>query len=256
VTTTTSDRPVQLRQQADYRVLVSFAIVACIILVLIARNKGDESGVASYARNSNYLAGVSADVISNLNNPNMKAERIADWSNTLAGFKGWGMVTTNPSPEGTNMLVFTNDVRGALDLMVDEGLPCALEKAISLPDLRHWATNAIDRQRKLEREDNRLTPHFLPTNEIPERLLSIDSQVPKIKFSRPEIPGTYLIFDPDHKAPSFGFYRDSDGNVVAVSIEWYIYAIVIGPESFVLHLGPPMYQWKMANGIYSYRGYK
>ena len=75
--------------------------------------------------------------------------------------------------------------------------------------------------------------------------------------SKEEAEGRLRTIGPDQEPPKVEFWRSSQGAIEAVTISWYIYGVIVGPESFKPEWEhAPWYHRKLADGIYLWHGYK
>jgi hypothetical protein len=162
----------------------------------------------------------------------------------------------------TNVLLeFHAEKRAGARIFVDECLARGLTNSMPMPDLRRWATNTLQRYRRLE--------SVLATNsgpdakrfksvqksDIPEAILSLHSRIPSCKFSYSDSTNRFFTIGPDPDPPRVGFFRDASGDIEAIRFDWYIYGIVVGDESFRTDWDP-WYKRKLTEGVYLWHGYK
>jgi hypothetical protein len=178
-------------------------------------------------------------------------------SNAMPFFAAHGMATTNPAPDGPNMLVFKGEKRDSARILVDECLTRGISNSLSIHELTRWAINVIDKEQKIEadggRKMSRRTP--LNQNDIPEALRGLSKRIPSVKYALNIMPQWYLIVQPDLSPPTFNFVRNQTGKIVAIDIGWHIYGILVGQKSFSPKLSELIYQHKIADGVYAYHGY-
>ena len=79
----------------------------------------------------------------------------------------------------------------------------------------------------------------------------------ELGITKEEAELRFRTIGPDKKAPEVGFYRSSEGTIQAMTLNWYLYSIIVGPESFKPDWEHnPWYHRKLAVGIYLCHGYK
>jgi hypothetical protein len=186
----------------------------------------------------------------------------------------------------TNILVIpAEDTRAGDVFFMDECFTRGLTNSISIGDLRAWATNLIQRY-QLEQPalagtnaNEKQYPPLLPAD-IPEAIRSIQSRIPSCRSAKPmpniegrdkflesyskawavskeEAEGQLRTIGPDQEQPTVDFWRASSGVIEAVTISWYSYGVIVGPESFKPEWEhDPWYHRKLADGIYLWHGYK
>ena len=93
----------------------------------------------------------------------------------------------------------------------------------------------------------------MPQTEDRKRFLETFSKVWAV--SEEEVELRLRTIAPDMKPPKIGFWRSSEGGIQAVTINWYIYGAIVGPESFKPQW-EPWYQRKLTDGVYLWHGYK
>jgi hypothetical protein len=188
----------------------------------------------------------------------------------------------------TNILMIpAGDDRAGAVFFVDECLTRGLTNSISIRDLRAWATNVIQRYNQRQPPvtwtniDEKL--YSLSPADVPEAIKSIQNRTPsclsvqvisemeKMKewdqlmefyskawgVSKKEAEKRYASLDPDSDPPKVDFWRSKQRAIEAISIYWYEYGIIVGPESFKPEWEhPPWYHRKLDDGVYLYHGYK
>jgi hypothetical protein len=183
----------------------------------------------------------------------------------------------------TNVLIIpSGDHRAGAIYFVDECLTRGLTNSISVSDLRKWATNTIRvyQQREAVSAKTNTVRHSLVIDaDVPQIIRTIQSRIPSCRneepapidgwdefvkqysksfaISREEAERRLRTIGPDPDPPTIDFWRSSLGNIEAVTITWYIYGVIIGPESFKPEWEhDPWYHRKLADGIYLWHGYK
>ena len=145
------------------------------------------------------------------------------------------------------VLVFPAEKRPGAVVFVDECLTRAITNAMTIADLRAWATNALWQHQQ--------TPGAsIAKNNL---LDSLQKHTPSCKLSYASATNDYFTIGPDTDSPTLSWFRGSSGTVEAVSVSWYIYGIIVGPESFSpTWEHAPWYHRKLADGVYLWHGYK
>lgn len=187
----------------------------------------------------------------------------------------------------TNVLIIpSGDHRAGAIFFVDECLTRGLTNSISISDLRKWATNTIQVYRQKEAVLTKSTTNMMRYRsvldaDVPVTIRSIQSLIPscrseesmpfKVKewdesvkqysknlaISKEEAERQLRTIGPDPDPPKVGFYRSSQDVIQAVTISWYIYGVIIGPESFKPEWEhAPWYHRTLADGVYLWHGYK
>ncbi len=185
-----------------------------------------------------------------VSNPSMYNPEIL--SNIMLLMESQGAATTNPAPAGTNMLVFTGEKRGPKILFEDECLPRGLTNAMSLQEIQRWATNAIEREKKIEAEknDKKGRHDYLNDADVPEVIRTMNQRIPSVEVPFPIMTNWYLVWRPDPSPPKVGFVRSPTDEIVAVRIGWDLDAFEVGAKSFEAKVEPPVIPRKLADGIY------
>jgi hypothetical protein len=149
-----------------------------------------------------------------------------------------------------NLLVFDAEKRPGGRIFIDECLTRGLTNSMTLTELRAWATNAIQKYNHL--------PDFktvsITNGDVPKAVETLQMSIPSCKFSYEGMTNYYWFYCPDKTPPHVGFIRGTSGGIIAVSISWYIYGVIVGPESFTLK-DKSWYDRKLADGIYLWHGY-
>jgi hypothetical protein len=119
---------------------------------------------------------------------------------------------------------------------------------MTIAELRAWATNTIQRDERVHNPQS----GFVAESDIPKSVRMIQTNIPSCRFSYADATNVYCTIEPD-AAP----VHSSSGSIEAVSIDWYIYGVMVGSESF----NPswehePWYTRKLADGVYLWHGYK
>jgi hypothetical protein len=184
----------------------------------------------------------------------------------------------------TNVLIIpAGDTRAGAVFFVDECLTRGITNSISVGDLRRWATNLIQRYQQL--------PHPLAgtnaverqlraplASDVPETIKSIQNRIPACRSAQPlpkeidqmmeslakawavskeEAEARISTIGPDNDPPHVDFWRSPQGTIEAVTINWYIYGVIVGPETYEpAWKYAPWYHRKLADGIYLWHGYK
>ena len=187
---------------------------------------------------------------------------------------------------GTNVLIIPKgDTRAGAIFFVDECLTRGLTNSISITDLRKWATNTIQHYRRLEASSAKSTAaakqtQLLLAADVPDNIRTIQTRIPSCRSmgAMPKIDGWDKILESYSKAwsvskeeaearlrtigphmepPTVGLRRSSQDAIEAVTITWYLYGVIVGPESFKPEWDhPPWYHRKLTEGIYLWHGYK
>jgi hypothetical protein len=164
--------------------------------------------------------------------------------------------------ETNAVLVFHAEKRAGAVVFVDECLTRGLTNSMSLAELRQWATNTIQRYRRLESilATNK-TPSkrydLVKSSDIPKALLTLHTNMPSCKFSYAAATNDFSTIGPTPSPCTVSFFRSDSGEIEALSIYWYIYGVIVGPESFVAKwVHDPWYHRKLADGVYLWHGYK
>jgi hypothetical protein len=184
----------------------------------------------------------------------------------------------------TNILIISaDDTRAGAVFFVDECLTRGITNSISIGDLRGWATNLIQRYQQLPHplaSTNAVERRFQSplAADVPEAIKSIQSRIPSCRSAKPlpkeldqaveqlskvwavskeEAEVRICTLGPDTDPPQVEFWRSSQGTIEAVTINWYIYGVIVGPETFKPDWEhTPWYNRKLADGIYLWHGYK
>ena len=184
----------------------------------------------------------------------------------------------------TNVLIIpSGDQRAGAIFFTDECLTRGLTNSISIGDLRKWATNTIrkyqEREAKAAASQSSAGKHSRVLEaDVPETIRSIQERIPSCRSDAPvpidgwdkfvkeyskawsvseEEAGRMLrTIGPDPARPEVVFWRSTAGAIQAVDIRWYIYGVVVGPESFKPDWDAPWYHRKLADGVYLWHGYK
>jgi hypothetical protein len=207
--------------------------------------------------------------------------------NRLAGFLAAVvmLVPASVRSDNTNVLIIPKgDGRGGAIFFVDECLTRGLTNTMSVGELRKWATNTIITYREREatlaasQSDAKMLSRVEETD-IPEAVRTMQDHIPSCRSDEPvsidgwdtlvtvyseawaipkeEASRRLRTIGPDSKQPRVGFLRSTSGAMRAVTLSWYIYGVMIGPESFTPEWEhAPWYHRKLADGIYLWYGYK
>ena len=150
----------------------------------------------------------------------------------------------------TNTLTFPAEKRAGAVIFVDECLSRGLTNAMPLPELRSWTTNIIANYRRTD--GTRVAPR-----DIPLQLQMLRTNIPSCRFSYVESTNEYHTYAPEPTPPSVTISRGFFGGVESVRISWYLYGIIVGPESFKPKWqSDPWHHRKLADGVYLWHGYK
>jgi hypothetical protein len=161
------------------------------------------------------------------------------------------LLSLNTATAYTNTpFTFHAEKRAGAVIFVDECLSRGLTNAMSLPELRSWATNVIVRYRSSDGTR-------VAAKDVPPQLQMLQTNIPTCRFSYTDSTNTYYSIGPDPAPPSVSVSRGLTGEVESVWISWYIYGIIVGPETFKPKWQTePWYHRKLADGIYLWHGYK
>jgi hypothetical protein len=166
------------------------------------------------------------------------------------------------------ILTFRGEERAGAIIFVDECLTRGLTNAMTVADLRKWATNLVDRYKRLERlplESEHPIKRFreVPREDVPEPILHMQVRIPCCRFSYKRAPESFMFMEPSRSTPQIEFGRSAAGELATVSISFYNYGIVIGSESYApwSDVPPwpeagPWHRRKLADGIFLWHGYK
>jgi hypothetical protein len=185
----------------------------------------------------------------------------------------------------TNVLIIPiADNRAGAVFFIDECLTRGLTNSISIGDLRAWATNIIQRYQQQELlltgTNANQKQYSLPLpRDIPQAIRSIQNRIPSCRSTKPlpnavgldklaeslskvcgvsrqEAEAWLATIGPDKDPPEVDFWRSPQGRIEAVTISWYIYGIIVGPDSFKPDWEhAPWYSRKLVDGIYLWHGY-
>ena len=187
----------------------------------------------------------------------------------------------------TNVIVIPKeDKRAGAVFFVDECLVRGLTNSITLVDLRKWATNTIQRFNREENEaagalPNERRRNGVHTRDVPESINQIQSRIPSCRRAEPskdlqalesyremvsayakadnvseeEIEKRLMTIVPNSSVARVFFQRSEQGLIEAITIQWYIYGVTVGAESFK-DTTEPWYQREIEKGIYLWHGYK
>lgn len=198
----------------------------------------------------------------------------------------FSFIAVQARPSDTNVLIIpSGDHRAGAIFFVDECLTRGLTNSISICDLRKWATNTIrvyqEGESKMAASCQSIVIRYdrVRKADIPEAIQSIQEHIPSCRSDKP-IPFDGLdklleaysqawsvskeealrrlnTIKPDSGNPRVGFCRSTADDIEAVSISWYDYGVMVGPESFKPEWEhTPWYERKLADGIYLWHGYK
>jgi hypothetical protein len=194
-----------------------------------------------------------------------------------------GSLVVSASCADTNVLIIPRgDHRAGAVFFVDECLTRGLTNSISISDLRKWATNTIlvyQQREAVSTSTNKVSYPSVLQADVPQIIRTIQSRIPSCRnektvpikgwdefvkqyskllgVSKEEAERRLRTIGPDPEPPQIGFWRSSEGAIEAVTISWYIYGVIVGPESFKPNWEhAPWYYRKLAEGIYLYHGYK
>lgn len=164
-----------------------------------------------------------------------------------------------PAPcADTNVLIIpSGDHRAGAIYFVDECLTRGLTNSISIGDLRKWATNTIRIYQQREAASVNTNTVRYPSvleADVPECIRTMQSHIPccrsdepmpikgwdefvkqyskSLAISKEEADRQLRTIGPDPVPPAVDFWRSSSGAIEAVTITWYIYGVIVGPESF------------------------
>ena len=195
-----------------------------------------------------------------------------------------GCLMASADSAQTNVLVAPNGYdRGAAVFFIDECLTRGLTNSISISDLRAWATNMIhvyQRRESVAAETNATKKRYssVLVEDVPEAIRSMQTRIPSCRtpppqsedwekfvesfskmrsISKKDASDALCTYVPDSKSPRVGFWRSAQGTIEAVTITWYLYGIIVGPETFKAEWGyDPYYHIKLADGLYLWHGEK
>jgi hypothetical protein len=183
----------------------------------------------------------------------------------------------------TNILIIPSGDHRAGDIyFVDECLTRGVTNSISIGDLRKWATNIVRiyQQREASAEKtNTVRQSSVLAADVPKAIQTMQSRIPACRSDQPmpiegwdqfvnqwrkslaiskeEAERRLRTIGPDTDPPTVWLWRSPQGDIEAVSIYWYIYGVIVGPESFEPEWEhAPWYHRKLADGIYLWHGYK
>jgi hypothetical protein len=146
-----------------------------------------------------------------------------------------------------DVVVFQSEKRPGAVIFVDECLTRGITNSMSFADLRAWATNVLGHYQQTR-------DTTIPKSDIID---SLQKHTPSCRFSYASATNDFFTIGPDLEPPTVSFFQGNSGSVEAVSIRWYIYGIIVGPESFSpTWEHAPWYHRKLSDGIYLWHGYK
>lgn len=183
----------------------------------------------------------------------------------------------------TNVLIIPGrDHRAGAVFFVDECLTRGLTNSISISDLRKWAISTIlvyQQREAVATSTNSFNYPSVLEADVPQVIRTIQNRIPSclsekaipikdwdefvqqysktLGVPKAEAERRLRTIGPDPDPPQIGFWRSSQGAIEAVTISWYLYGVIVGPESFKPNWEhAPWYHRKLAEGIYLYHGYK
>lgn len=147
-------------------------------------------------------------------------------------------------------LTFHAEKRAGAVIFIDECVSRGLTNAMSLSELRSWATNILARYRRADGTR-------VAAKDIPPQLQMLQTNIPTCRFSYANATNEYHSIGPEPTAPSVTVSRGLSGGVESVRISWYLYGIILGPETFKPKWQTePWYHRRLAEGVYLWHGYK
>jgi hypothetical protein len=160
----------------------------------------------------------------------------------------------NPALAETNgVILISAEKRPGAAIFVDECLTRALTNSISIGELRRWATNMIEKYRGGHAQHN--GDLAVGLEDIPPAIRTIHLRVPACRFSYAEATNKFYTIRPDPQPARVSIRWQQSGEIERMQVSWYLYGIIVGPESF--KLDPVFwYQREFAPGIYIWHGYK
>ena len=185
----------------------------------------------------------------------------------------------------TNVIIIPEgEKRAGAVFFVDECLTRGLTNSISLVELRKWATNTIQLYKRKDNAGANFTSERnsrVRARDVPDRINQIQTRIPSCRHAKSskelqalegyrEMISIYAkrwgvtteeadkrlrTLGPNKESPRVLLVRSEEGVIKAVSIQWYLYGIIIGPDSY-RHDGKPWYKRKLADGVYLWHGHK